>query len=76
MHKIQTGNIRYGGNINGYALVHSRFDSIMNNIGYSTNWHKDLFGSALKTMAPECFDTDCQREIAVCPFCLYSFGID
>jgi hypothetical protein len=64
------------GNVNGYALMHGRFDNIMNSIGYSKTWHCDLFGSILKTKAPECFDTDCQREVAVCPLCLYSFDID
>ena len=64
------------GNINGLALVHGRFDNIMECIGYSTNSHVSLFGSVLKTKAPECFDTNCQRENAVCPLCLYSFDID
>lgn len=64
------------GNINGLALVHSRFDNIMENIGYSTTSHVDIFGSARKTMMPECFDSDCQRDTTVCPLCLYSFDID
>ena len=64
------------GNINGLALVHSRFDNIMENIGYSTTSHVDIFGSVRKTMMPECFDSNCLRDTTVCPLCLYSFDID
>lgn len=45
-------------------------------IGYHWQSHNYLFGSLLKSESPGCFAMNCVRDDAICPLCLYSFGID
>lgn len=57
------------------ASRYYNFWHVMIALGYGNN-HVDLFGSKMHAEDAVCNANDCSHEEAICPLCLYSFGIE